>query len=729
MKYFVTSSLNIDNILSTESISPFSFYQKRSFGYERIEQLAQFVNFADLVILFSEIPNFTIEDSERDNHPLVIQIDDEDQFQNVSEIGGNEKIKIFAFNNTIHINPSNCKLLFFSDQARILSRHNCLDSKLNKLINYYKFETIQPSNNQLNDLLTTIDVNKLTVASVDFNDNLIDRAKGFIYGYYLGASNDLPSDVAVILAKQKRIYDIVAAKINNNSQISESLDNELSELDSFLSENDPLKIKSQKLWEDFATKHNLSVDQLNTILKELGCEVIAKNIFVQQHGIVNYKSIEKFPYKMEDYRHNLDSYVRNLVYNARNKNVSVMEEIQVSNCVEFNLKMENEEAKLFNNLLQTVKEISNIDEVRTNRFDVLQKFGKRISEHFGKESQERNYWVSLASNVRQSSPFDVKGIDNIVLQSLAAFVLKGEDYETLTDFIATNAITTYKYALAIWGAVTGYVNISRPLLEKQTSRNNFERLYADANKLIFGKDLKEKLEYQTYQNYPVVSTISAPKENETLSQRVCDIIDSHKRVKISEQEMAAIHKALSLVGNDGIAFINSIDNEMESLDKGIFPWLQKELHPNYKKTKKTNKKVQNVIEKGKEIIEGVIDFLMPDSNNRSHPLNTSVSSVPVGQYFYCDRNAWSHIEALITDINVKKKIKADLDWFQSDVSKPKDQRKYYKDLLETDNNAVISRFCHLKSGNDNNGKPKAQYFTEDLRKVIESKLKAIYNVK
>ena len=120
---------------------------------------------------------------------------------------------------------------------------------------------------------------------------------------------------------------------------------------------------------------------------------------------------------------------------------------------------------------------------------------------------------------------------------------------------------------------------------------------------------------------------------------------------------------------------------------------------------------------------------MPDSNNRSHPLNTSVSSVPVGQYFYCDRNAWSHIEALITDINVKEKIKADLDWFQSDVSKPKDQRKYYKDLLETDNNAVISRFCHLKSGNDKNGKPKAQYFTEDLRKVIESKLKAIYNVK
>lgn len=36
MKYYIpTSSLNFNNILSTESISPKAFYEKRGFGYAR----------------------------------------------------------------------------------------------------------------------------------------------------------------------------------------------------------------------------------------------------------------------------------------------------------------------------------------------------------------------------------------------------------------------------------------------------------------------------------------------------------------------------------------------------------------------------------------------------------------------------------------------------------------------------------------------------------------------
>ena len=353
MKYFVTSSLNIDNILSTESISPISFYQKRSFGYERIEQLSQFTNIDNHILLFSDIPNFSIVDSERENHPLVIQINDEEQLSNALEVGGCDSFKIFAFNNTIHINPTNCKILFFSDKAKVLSKHNCLDSKLNKLINYYKFETIKPSDNQLNDLLTTIDVSKLTNSNVDYKDNLIDRAKGFIYGYYLGASNDLPSDVAEILAKQKRIYDIVAAKINNKSQLSDLFDDELNELDKYLSENDPAKAKSIKLWNEFATKNNLTVEQLNTVLKELDCEIVAKNYFMKQKGIVIYKGKDMFSFNLEGYRQTLDSYIRNLVDFTRNKNITIIDKIHISSSYEFNLKSEDEDANLFNYLLQT----------------------------------------------------------------------------------------------------------------------------------------------------------------------------------------------------------------------------------------------------------------------------------------------------------------------------------------------------------------------------------------
>ena len=77
-KYIATSSLNLENILSTESISPYSFYKMRSFGYQNFVQLDILKNI-DCILLFSEIPYFYIEDSQRENNPMIIQIDDDQQ--------------------------------------------------------------------------------------------------------------------------------------------------------------------------------------------------------------------------------------------------------------------------------------------------------------------------------------------------------------------------------------------------------------------------------------------------------------------------------------------------------------------------------------------------------------------------------------------------------------------------------------------------------------------------
>ena len=60
--YIATSSLNLENILSTESISPMHFYKTRSFGYQNFYQILQLKDFADRILLFSELPNFDIKD-------------------------------------------------------------------------------------------------------------------------------------------------------------------------------------------------------------------------------------------------------------------------------------------------------------------------------------------------------------------------------------------------------------------------------------------------------------------------------------------------------------------------------------------------------------------------------------------------------------------------------------------------------------------------------------------
>jgi hypothetical protein len=54
MKYYIVlSSLNVDNVLSSESISPISFYGKKDFGYRSFQKVDG-VTIINDIILFSQ---------------------------------------------------------------------------------------------------------------------------------------------------------------------------------------------------------------------------------------------------------------------------------------------------------------------------------------------------------------------------------------------------------------------------------------------------------------------------------------------------------------------------------------------------------------------------------------------------------------------------------------------------------------------------------------------------
>ena len=84
MKYYIAlSSLNIDNILSSESISPHSFYEKRDFGYRSFQKI-QNITLQNDILLFSQLPYFTIQDADNENYPMVIEIEDDKQLNKKS---------------------------------------------------------------------------------------------------------------------------------------------------------------------------------------------------------------------------------------------------------------------------------------------------------------------------------------------------------------------------------------------------------------------------------------------------------------------------------------------------------------------------------------------------------------------------------------------------------------------------------------------------------------------
>ena len=61
--YIPTTTLNFNNIFSTESISPAGFYTQRGFGYKTYSKVA-LNNFQNSILLYSKFPLFSIPPSD-----------------------------------------------------------------------------------------------------------------------------------------------------------------------------------------------------------------------------------------------------------------------------------------------------------------------------------------------------------------------------------------------------------------------------------------------------------------------------------------------------------------------------------------------------------------------------------------------------------------------------------------------------------------------------------------
>ena len=91
--YIPTTSLNFNNILSTESISPKGFYASRGFGYSRWFSIPE--NNLDGAILLYESPAELVRPkSDLEDHPLLIEIETDEVFpgysyhENAEDFGG-----------------------------------------------------------------------------------------------------------------------------------------------------------------------------------------------------------------------------------------------------------------------------------------------------------------------------------------------------------------------------------------------------------------------------------------------------------------------------------------------------------------------------------------------------------------------------------------------------------------------------------------------------------------
>ena len=147
--YIPTCTSNFNNLLSSESISPESFYLNRKFGYKRFVKIEP-NNFSDFILAYDKIPKYTLSSKNYENYPLIIEIEDD-----LIDLNGFEEVQIagigiFKINQTIYLHPDKVRFLFFSNDHLKLSLIKSEPSIETKLIPFYrsKFEVLDGNENK-----------------------------------------------------------------------------------------------------------------------------------------------------------------------------------------------------------------------------------------------------------------------------------------------------------------------------------------------------------------------------------------------------------------------------------------------------------------------------------------------------------------------------------------------------------------------------------------------------
>lgn len=204
MKFYIpTASLNFNNIMSTGSISPAIFYEKREFGIRKF--YSNSLNFDPMcILLYSEILSSDVEehdgDIELDNYPMYIAVESEMYDSSFFEkLRDDEDYKILRCRQTLFFHYENTFFYFrtedekkstlakasrsheikfdklFQDHILIINFDVTENDKYFGDIDHFLAEYNKGENDCENSLEKIID-----------NDKKYNYAIGFFYCYYIG---------------------------------------------------------------------------------------------------------------------------------------------------------------------------------------------------------------------------------------------------------------------------------------------------------------------------------------------------------------------------------------------------------------------------------------------------------------------------------------------------------------------------------------------------------------
>lgn len=444
--YIPTSSMNFNGILSSESISPRSFYERRGFGYRRWTTIPENEN--ENVILLYETPfSFERPISDVEDHPMMIEITTDEDFPLANASG------VRYSDHTIYLDPWNTKFIFFDEQDKRVAlslSDNSLETKMLPLytkngICLGRYEKLRMPSVKLQQ--------SLCVSGLE-RDKQLNKMKGLLYGYYIGANLSSSKETAQQYRTLMELRDLVAAILSSeNHSYTPPQGARLSELFARFQENDPNLSwlfryigSSQNLnpFLDDARKHGWSIPNI------LDAEAIKVSLTSDDGGKRVVELLDKKHQALELY----DKQSHKLL-NPDSGEVHVVEGVLNS----ISILPDKQENELLVRLVNNVQVDGKLSSIKDDVSDQITEFAKELYGSAWGNSMIRQQLNGIRRYVRgQEADVDW---NNTLIASIASVLSRGDEWDKMLSFMRRKGMSDYRVAFALYGAFTGFANMTR----------------------------------------------------------------------------------------------------------------------------------------------------------------------------------------------------------------------------------------------------------------------------
>lgn len=700
--YIPTSTLNFNNIMSSESISPYNFYLSRGFGYKRFEKVLP-NNLNNRILLYPKYPLFDIQDNDLENYPMVIEV----ETKYIKEDIIKEKNRLFYSDETIYLNPFSTKIIFRDKIEKIKTISKSEPSIESKMVKLYenafttleidkKIQKFNLKDNKIQD--SNNDISKYVS-----EDRQINKLKGLIYAYLIASNKSVSSDIVVLKKNSRELKNILSAIITSPDSKASTIQSEKL-LSIYNSINEKfLEILSYPLIEDKSEKYNC--DFLKILIQEDLWET-----WLNKNKLTNFL-ITPFPINSQKTNNDLDIYIKEL-----ERKISSFENNQkklkvLTSClpvVQFNriLKIPEQKDFLVRLFSEFMNEAYNSEEFILSRYEFAMSGGKIFKDEMidkWEGSQWQTYINSLLYNLNEHAPFNLKSTNNITLASFAAFCQKGEiEIEKLEDYLIANEIGDFRIAFGLWGIVFGFANMPKTLTDYLFLSNDFEYIAEIYNYIfhqIHGIELNGVFDKKSFENLDIdylkkiIPEIEINNGNDNSKQynqkENQDIISKLKNIKLNESQLDSL--------------LDIYKSNKYKVDDIFY------------------KQIKNIYGIGKKTMNKIIEALGNEINIKKKEIQTEIFSfdnnnINTEQNFLNDPYVYSYLDSIIPK-KYKKEFIKDLKWFIEENAKY-EKSTYYSDTKK-DNISLINHFQNYIKKKKYNDKINIILIIEKLREIYK----------